>query len=60
MDILNYLLDNGAELLLAIMLVLSIIVKRTPSIKDDKIYGYLDDLVSYFIKNKVNDQKEEK
>ncbi len=50
-DLLNYLLDNGAELLIAILATAKIIVRLTPSVKDDKIFGYIDELIGFFIKN---------
>lgn len=50
-EILGYLLDNGAELLIAILATAKIIVRLTPSVKDDKIFGYIDELISFFIKN---------
>lgn len=54
-EIMNFLLANGAELLLAILAVARIIVRITPSITDNKVFGYLDDLIAFFIKN--NDSK---
>jgi hypothetical protein len=53
-QLLDFLLANGAELLLAILAVARIVVRLTPSIKDNKVFGYLDDLIAFFIKN--NDQ----
>jgi len=50
-EILGYLLNNGAELLLSILATAKIIVRVTPSIKDDKVFGYIDDLVAFLIKN---------
>lgn len=50
-EVLGYLLDNGAELLIAILATAKIIVRLTPSVKDDKIFGYIDELISFFIKN---------
>jgi phosphatidylglycerophosphatase A len=57
-DLLNYLLDNGAELLIAILATTKIIVRLTPSVKDDKIFGYIDELIGFFIKN--NEKKPNK
>tara|TARA_R110001599_G_scaffold346948_1_gene572736 strand:+ start:6504 stop:6695 length:192 start_codon:yes stop_codon:yes gene_type:complete len=53
-QLLDFLLANGAELLLAILAVARIVVRLTPSIKDNKVFGYLDDLIAFFVKN--NDQ----
>jgi hypothetical protein len=57
-EVLGYLLDNGAELLIAILATAKIIVRLTPSVKDDKIFGYIDELISFFIKN--NEKKDKK
>ena len=54
-EIMNFLLANGAELLLAILAVARIVVRITPSITDNKVFSYLDDLIAFFIKN--NDSK---
>jgi len=56
-QLLDFLLANGAELLLAILAVARIVVRLTPSIKDNKVFGYLDDLIAFFIKN--NDQSDD-
>jgi len=50
-QLLDFLLANGAELLLSILAVARIVVRLTPSIKDNKVFGYLDDLIAFFIKN---------
>jgi len=50
-EVLDFLLANGAELLLAILAVARIIVRLTPTIKDNKVFGYLDDLIAFFIQN---------
>ena len=54
-EVLSYLLSNGAELLLSILATAKVIVRLTPSVKDDKVFGLIDDLVAFFIKN--NDKK---
>lgn len=56
-EILGYLLNNGAELLLSILATAKIIVRVTPSIKDDKVFGYIDDLVAFLIKNNEKKNK---
>lgn len=57
-QVIDFLMANGAELLIAILAVIKIIVKLTPSIKDNKVFGYIDDLIGFFIKN--NGEKEKK
>jgi hypothetical protein len=44
-------------LLIATLALVKIIVKLTPSVKDNKVFGYVDDLIGFFIKN--NGEKEE-
>lgn len=56
-EVLSYLLSNGAELLLSVLATAKVIVRLTPSVKDDKVFGLIDDLVAFFIKN--NDKKTE-
>jgi hypothetical protein len=55
-EVLSYLLSNGAELLLSVLATAKVIVRLTPSVKDDKVFGLIDDLVAFFIKN--NDKKD--
>ena len=55
-QLLDFLLANGAELLLAILAVARIVVRLTPSIKDNKVFGYLDDLIAFFVKNNEQDE----
>ena len=50
-EVLSYLLSNGAELLLSVLATAKVVVRLTPSVKDDKVFGLIDDLVSFFIKN---------
>jgi|TARA_R110000782_G_scaffold214832_1_gene302599 hypothetical protein len=56
-EIMNFLLANGAELLLAILAVARIVVRITPSITDNKVFGYLDDLIAFFINNNKSNKK---
>ena len=56
-QLLDFLLANEAELLLSILAVARIVVRLTPSIKDNKVFGYLDDLIAFFIKNNENNSK---
>ena len=45
------LLEYWAELLLSIMALIKIIVRITPTIKDDKVFGWLDKLIEFIIPN---------
>ena len=57
-EVLGYLLNNGAELLLSVLATTKVIVRLTPSVKDDKVFGLIDDLVAFFIKNNEKKDKE--
>tara|TARA_R100001244_G_scaffold9274_2_gene11361 strand:+ start:7772 stop:7936 length:165 start_codon:yes stop_codon:yes gene_type:complete len=48
----EFLLGNGAEILLALMVFLKVIVNITPTEKDNKMFAYIDDLVNYFCKDR--------
>jgi hypothetical protein len=57
-EVLGYLLNNGAELLLSVLATAKVVVRLTPSVKDDKVFGLIDDLVSFFIKNNKKKDKQ--
>ena len=46
------LVDNWVELTVGLLAFVKILVNLTPTEKDNKIFGYLDDLIGYFIKDK--------
>ena len=45
------LTQNWAELMLASMALIKVVVRLTPSVKDDAVFGWLDKLVEYFVPN---------
>ncbi len=45
----DLLKSHWAELLIAGMAFFKVLVNVTPTKKDNKIFGYLDDLVDYFV-----------
>tara|TARA_R110000822_G_scaffold172148_1_gene311844 strand:+ start:665 stop:841 length:177 start_codon:yes stop_codon:yes gene_type:complete len=55
--VLNFLMANGAELLLSILAMARIVVRLTPSLTDNKVFGYLDDIIGFFIKNNKSNKK---
>ena len=44
---------NWAELTIGAMAFFKVLANVTPTKKDNKIFGYLDDIVNYFIKDKI-------
>tara|TARA_R100000781_G_C4060798_1_gene120925 strand:- start:828 stop:983 length:156 start_codon:yes stop_codon:yes gene_type:complete len=50
----DMILDNWAELILAVMVLLKVIVNITPTEKDNKVFSYVDDFINYIIKDRKN------
>jgi len=48
----EFITSNWGALLVAIMAFAKIVVNLTPTEKDNKIFGYIDDFVNFFIKDK--------
>ena len=53
----EFLLDNWAELLLAFLVFAKVVVNLTPSIKDDRVFTYIDLLVNAIIANNTKDKE---
>jgi len=47
----NFILENWIALLIGALAFVKIVVNLTPTEKDNKIFGYIDDLVNFFIKD---------
>jgi hypothetical protein len=47
----EFLMQNWGELLVAILALTKVVVNLTPTEKDNKIFGWVDDLINYFITN---------
>ena len=45
------IIDNAAELLLAVLALIKIVVRITPSLKDDEVFAKLDKLLEYLLPN---------
>jgi len=48
---LEFISSNWASLLIAALAFAKVIVNLTPSDKDNKVFGYIDDLFNYFVAN---------
>lgn len=53
----DFFLTNWAELLLALMVFVKVVVNLTPSINDDRVFAYVDLLLNAII---ANNQKKKK
>lgn len=50
----DFLIQNWAELLIAIMALAKVIVNLTPTEKDNKVFGWLDSLIDAIISDRRN------
>tara|TARA_R110001599_G_scaffold347011_1_gene572886 strand:+ start:24576 stop:24734 length:159 start_codon:yes stop_codon:yes gene_type:complete len=49
----DFITLNWGELLIGLMAFSKIIVNLTPTESDNKIFGWLDDLINFFIQDKI-------
>jgi hypothetical protein len=52
----EFVVANWAELLLAAMVFVKVIVNLTPSVKDDRVFTYVDMLLNAIIANNTKDK----
>lgn len=52
----DFVVANWAELLLAAMVFVKVIVNLTPSVKDDRVFTYVDMLLNAIIANNTKDK----
>lgn len=50
-NVLDFLVANWAELLLGLLAFVKIVVRLTPTLKDDQVFGLLDKLLEGFVPN---------
>jgi len=48
----DFLIQNWAELLIAVMALTKVIVNLTPTEKDNKVFGWLDNLINSIISDR--------
>tara|TARA_R110002167_G_scaffold235584_1_gene440819 strand:- start:258 stop:419 length:162 start_codon:yes stop_codon:yes gene_type:complete len=48
----NFILENWAELLIAVMALAKIVVNLTPTDKDNQVFGWLDALINKVVTDK--------
>ena len=47
----EFFTQNWAELLLGVMAFVKVVVRLTPTVKDDAVFGKLDSLISWIVPN---------
>tara|TARA_R110000822_G_scaffold2241_6_gene10790 strand:- start:299 stop:451 length:153 start_codon:yes stop_codon:yes gene_type:complete len=45
----DFILVNWAELLLALLALIKVVVRLTPGVKDDAIFNYIDKLIDAIV-----------
>jgi len=53
----EFIAANWAELVLALMAFAKVVVNLTPSIKDDRVFAYVDLLFNAIIANNTKDKE---
>jgi hypothetical protein len=49
----DFLLQNWAELVLGLMAFVKVVINLTPTEKDNQIFGYLDNLINMIIADRI-------
>ena len=47
----DFILGNWAELLIAVLALIKVVVRLTPGVKDDAIFNYIDKLIDALVPN---------
>ena len=59
MSMSNFILENWAELTLAILGLVKVIVNLTPTTSDNKVFGYIDTLINPIIADRIKPTKKD-
>lgn len=59
MSMSNFILENWAELTLAILGLVKVIVNLTPTTSDNKVFGYIDTLINLIIADRIKPTKKD-
>ena len=54
----DFVLHNWAELVLALMAFVKVVINLTPTEKDNQIFGYLDSLINMIIADRIKPNNE--
>jgi len=58
MDISVFIMNNLAELIIALMALIKVVVNLTPTEKDNQVFGYLDALINMVFTDRIKTPKE--
>lgn len=55
--LMDFLLDNLAELVIAVLAFIKVVVNLTPTEKDNQVFGYIDALINMIISDRIKTPK---
>ena len=58
MDISVFIMNNLAELIIALLALVKVVVNLTPTEKDNQVFGYLDALINMIFTDRIKTPKE--
>jgi hypothetical protein len=58
MDISAFIMNNLAELIIALMALIKVVVNLTPTEKDNQVFGYIDSLINMVFSDRIKTPKE--
>lgn len=58
MDISVFIMNNLAELIIALMALIKVVVNLTPTEKDNQVFGYLDAMINMIFTDRIKTPKE--
>lgn len=58
MDISVFIMNNLAELIIALMALVKVVVNLTPTEKDNQVFGYLDAMINMIFTDRIKTPKE--
>ena len=47
----DFILQNWAELVIAVLALIKVVVRLTPGVKDDAIFNYIDKVIDFILPN---------
>jgi hypothetical protein len=58
MDISVFIMNNLAELIIALMALIKVVVNLTPTEKDNQVFGYIDAMINMIFTDRIKTPKE--
>ena len=58
MDISVFIMNNLAELIIALLALVKVVVNLTPTEKDNQVFGYLDAMINMIFTDRIKTPKE--